>query len=243
MRTAYTVARVTATGFGAALIGLDSFYSWEHFRDPAAPILTMAAALTLPFAEIAWQHKRRALSFGLGALTVLLITIAFTAALERTASQRDAKVGEKRDGNSAITETRAALAKIEASAKAECGKRGPECRKLEAEERTLRKELAGLGAEKIADSMGSRMAQVLPLTQAQIALVQPMLLPVALQLGGILFLAFAAAPSAAETPVKRKARTPAPKPPASKPETARKRTRKAKLWPLGQPKLVVNNGR
>ena len=64
-----------------------------------------------------------------------------------------------------------------------------------------REALAAKPSERIEDSMAVRISTVLPfLTEEQVALYQPLALPLALQLGGFLMLSFGFAPGIVNEP-------------------------------------------
>jgi hypothetical protein len=207
----YLFQRIVATGAGAGLVGYTGWLSWLHFGDPSAPIAAIVRAGMLHFSEVCWRDGRkllRALIFlGLG---LLAVAISLSAALDRTASHKDAAVRERQTinlaGSLAKDDLTTAEAEVSATTTAEaqlCATGvGPLCRaersKLEAARQRVeeaRKRLLNAGAPIVEDSGAKRLAALLPfLSAADITLYQPVLLPVWLELGGIALLTFSLSP-------------------------------------------------
>ena len=88
----------------------------------------------------------------------------------------------------------------------ECTEPGARCRAAEEAVKKARERLLEKPVQRVIDSMGARITAVLPfLTPEQVRLYQPLTLPLGLQFGGYLLLAFGFAPaSVAAQPRRRK---------------------------------------
>ncbi|MCL4767758.1 MAG: hypothetical protein KJZ80_16140 [Hyphomicrobiaceae bacterium] len=238
--------QLVATAIGVGLVGYSAHLAWEHYQDPSAPIAATVGAGMLHFGEVAWRSRERLRSVAFIALSMLAVAISLTAALDRVASAKDAAIQSRQSENlarnlaqTAADDARAALETAEAAALAECKTgRGPKCLGLEARADAARQRavearaaLANAGAQIAEDSGAARLATVLPFTAAQISLYQPLMLPVWLELGGILMLTFGlsrptqakeVAPIAQPVAAMEPAEMPAPKA-AAKKRAARKK--------------------
>lgn len=182
----------------------------------AVIVVALLTAGSLSVMGTSW--RRRHLITAMGALLMFGAGAAFslTATLDRVASSRDSVVQQARSSNRAVTLVEEALAEAQAkvetaehSIAGECDglsperartliKRYPRCNtalnsRTEARESVsrLRTELASAGAKTTENSMGERIAALIPgVTPDDVTLYQPVLLPVALFLGGNLFFAF-----------------------------------------------------
>jgi hypothetical protein len=161
----------------------------------------------------------------LGALGLLAVTISLSAVIDRTSSRYDAQIEARQSENlpraeaqAAVREAKEALATAEAEATAECRSgSGPRCKGLEQRANEARERLAAartgltkLGARVAEDPAARRIAAVLHVSEAQVGLVQPLMLPIWLELSGLVLLTFGLSspkrlPEAAAKP-RRKAR-------------------------------------
>jgi hypothetical protein len=191
-------------------------------------VVTVIAAILLPLAERCWRRGRYLLATLLVAMLVPALSVIFTAAVERTGGAKDAadrdreaialRVGLTR---TAEREAKAAADAAEAKAADECSRsvnpkanpRGPLCKA--AEERAdskakalkaARDEMAKAGVVP-RDPMAARLAAVLPVSEEAIALYQPLILPLAISVLGLLLIAVGAhspKPPKAQAKGKRK---------------------------------------
>lgn len=220
----WDIRRGVSTLAGSTLVGLAAWYAWEHFKDPAAPIAAVFGAVMLHLGQHAWRSQQRALACSLAALSVFALLISLTAVIGRVASQNDVRSHTIASSNEMrrLAEVEEAEAKADRDAAArialaECSRadnpkadpRGPKCiaaekREKEARERldAARERLALMGVAKVEDSGARRLAAILPLTEAQIALYQPLLLPIWLELSGLALLTFGLSHRTAEPPEK-----------------------------------------
>jgi hypothetical protein len=179
-------------------------------------------------------------------MLVPALSVIFTAAVERTggakdAADRDRKAIALRVGltRTAEREAKAAADAAEAKAADECSRsvnpkanpRGPLCKA--AEERAdgkakalkaARDEVAKAGVVP-RDPMAARLAAVLPVSEEAIALYQPLVLPLAISVLGLLLVAVGAhspKPPKAQAKGKRKQKAkPKAKPPPKQPSPAK----------------------
>jgi hypothetical protein len=221
---AYTAQRIAASLVGAGLVGLSGWFTWQHAHDITAPIAAVVGAGMFHFGESAWRARRWLTALLLGALGLLAVLISLLAVVDRTSSRYDAATQSRASENlprvaaqQAVDEARKAVATAEAEATAECRSgNGPRCaglekRATEARERLAkaRSELTKLGARTAEDPAAQRIAAVLHVSEAQIGMVQPLLLPVWLELSGLVLLTYGLSSARREAPIekpKRKAR-------------------------------------
>jgi hypothetical protein len=82
---------------------------------------------------------------------------------------------------------------------------GVRCRAAEEAFKQARERLLEKPVQRVIDSMGTRITAVLPfLTPEQVRLYQPLTLPIGLQFGGYLLLAFGFAPGSVAAQPRRK---------------------------------------
>ena len=201
--TKYALRRVVATLTGAGLTGLSGWYAWEHFHDVSAPIAAVVGAGMFHYSEQCWRdrHPIRALQFLV--LGVLAASITLFATLDRVASAKDRRIQEKQSENLARVEAQGAktraeaeLAEAQAAADRECASgRGPKCRGLEQRAEAARQrvsvasaELVRLGATIAEDSLAKRLAAYTGVSEANVQLWQPVMLPAWLDLSGLVLL-------------------------------------------------------
>jgi hypothetical protein len=163
----------------------------------------------LHFVETSWGEGQRLRATAFAGLATLASLICLQAVLDRVSSAYDGKIQSKQSENLARVEGRKALDTLEAAVKAdeaaaaaECASgRGPKCKgaedRAEAARRRVkdaRNELVQLGAAIVEDPAAKRLAAILPWSEAQIALATPLMLPVWLELSGLVLLTYGLAP-------------------------------------------------
>jgi hypothetical protein len=145
-------------------------------------------------------------------------------------SKADGDIAAARGHNAGIKLAKQALADAEKSRDAECASGfGPKCEKREGMVAEVRAALAALPAEKVEDSMSKRIAAASGLSEATVALYQPLLFPLALpELGGFFFLAYGFARSVRSSHRHNRE----PRDPENGPAPSRKRKprRKRRRW-------------
>lgn len=201
----YTAQRIAASLIGAGLVGLSGYLTWEHSHDFTAPIAAVVGAGMFHFGETALRARRWLTGTLLGLLGLLAVAISLGAVIDRTSSRYDAAHQSRASENlprvaaeQAVTEAKQALTTAEAAVSSEClSGVGPKCKGLEtrvaqARERlkTARDGLTKLGARTVEDPSAKRIAAVLGVSEAQIAMAQPLLLPVWIELSGLALLTY-----------------------------------------------------
>jgi hypothetical protein len=177
-------------------------------------------------AERAWHGKRRILAILLWLALLPALTTILAAAIERTGGARDQANGERQAhaqrlelARTAVQDAKATADADEAAARAECSRaqkgadpRGPACKSLEARAEasrqrlaTARNEQANVGVVPV-DPQARRIAAVLPLSEEQVTLYMPLVLPMAISITGLLLVAAGVhrPPAPVKAPAKRK---------------------------------------
>lgn len=203
-----------ALGIGLALTGTDVWSNMEYQLSVeggitalvvAVPVASAAALTALPVARMAWRARRRFEAL-LCAITLVVATaFSLYATFDRTSSVRDAKraaLVARNQGpaqaEAALKAAEARLAKKEAEILAERkdGGCGRECRRLkgdlpglQAAIDTARQAVATAGPVIATDSAGDRIAHLTAglVSARTVDLLQPMLLPLLMFLGGLAF--------------------------------------------------------
>ncbi len=201
------VAVIAAVPLVAAETGLNAEHlaateGWASTLVLGAVGATLAAAIALPIAERALARGYRLKAFGLGLFFVVMLASSFSTSVGRVGGKHDGDVSSAQSHNAKMALARQAYEAAQASAADECKKRGPLCRKAEDAVNAARATLAAVPAAKVEDPMAKRLAAASGLSEATVALYQPLLFPLALQIGGFFFLAYGFAPAAREeTPI------------------------------------------
>jgi hypothetical protein len=201
----YTAQRIAASLIGAGLVGLSGYLTWEHSHDFTAPIAAIVGAGMFHFGESAWRARRWLTGALLGLLGLLAVAISLGVVIDRTSSRYDAAHQSRATENlprvaaeQVVTEAKQALTTAEAAVSAEClSGVGPRCTGLEtrvakARERlkTARDELTKLGAHTAENPSEKRIAAWLGVSEAQVAMAQPLLLPIWIELSGLALLTY-----------------------------------------------------
>lgn len=228
--------------------------------------VTILAASLPVLAERVWKDGRRVLSVLLYLMIIPALSVIVTAAIERTGSARDALTRSHDQHAYRIQLAKDDLAAAQAahdealdlqqeySAKAaEEGTRGgckSICQGLQAQAKAYgeaaqaaqvrvsqaRQALAAIGPPTY-DPMVSRLAAVLPLSEDQITLYQPLVLPLAISSLGILMIAVAASsPKARPRSGQKKKRSPPRRRPVPKKKLAAVQQASGSVVPLRRTK-------
>jgi hypothetical protein len=202
------IAKVVATGLGVALCGVETWLNAEHIAHAegwgsslvtAAIVASIGAAASLPFVERCWKTGQSAKAIGLALFFALMAGFSFTASTARVGGKHDIEVTTAQGDNAKAKIAQDAYEAAKKSASAECAKlRGTACRKAEKRLDEATAALQKAPAPKVEDSMARRIAAVLPVSEKQVQTFQPLLLPLAFQIGGFLFLALGLAPGKPE---------------------------------------------
>ncbi len=199
--------KIVAVIFAIPLVAAETGLNAEHLAASegwmstlvlGAVGATLAAAAALPIAERALARGYRIKAFGLGVFFLLMLAASFSTSVGRVGSKHDGDVSSAKGHNAKVTLAQQAYDAALKTVEDECKKRGPLCRKAEDAVKAAREMLVAVPAAKVEDPMAKRLAAASGLSEATVALYQPLLFPLALQIGGFFFLAYGFAPAAAE---------------------------------------------
>lgn len=184
---------------------------------PVATVVaaSVGAAAALPYAERAAKLSHWIKACGFTLLFLLMAVYSIGASVDRIGSMRDRKVDSAKVDNQKARAARELYEVRKKTMESECTVRGTKCRKAEELRDEALKMLSEKPGERTVDSMATRLSAVLPFASVeQVELYYPLSLPIALQLGGFLLLAFGLAPGkpVAETKAKTKRKTGTRKP-------------------------------
>lgn len=199
-----------AVGLGCLVVDTWSnveFIGWKAVTSPAdllnpaawnslmaaVVVVAIATAVSLAAAGASWRRGSFLLATGLLLAFGCGAAFSLSATLDRVGSTRDAAVEGRQSHNIAIERNEAALqgAPVDLTAWPRCREHKADAATARADVARLEAALAGLGAKREVDSMGARVAALLPwVTARQVQIYQPMLLPLALFLFGNLLVAF-----------------------------------------------------
>lgn len=206
MNTNTPLCKIAATTGGTALTGAAIVMNAQHvaasdgWTSPlvwAAIIVTACAAVTPPFAERAAKTGQPAKAALMWLFFALAVGFSLTASIARSSGYQEGKSATVEHANQKARLAREAYEQATAARDAECKTgRGPHCRALEDQVAALRNDLASATPVQSVDPGTERLAAVLGVGQDSVALYVPLLLPLGLELGGFIFLAFGLAPAA-----------------------------------------------
>jgi hypothetical protein len=218
----YRVRRIIATAVGVGLLTLSGWFSWNHFHDVTAPIAVFVGAGMFHFAETSWFERFRLRAVLFGGLALLAAFISLTGVVSRVGSVVDARLQQRQSENLprhqaqlALGEAEEELKTAEAAAGSECSSgHGPRCKGLEDREAAARQrvadaraKLAGLGARTVEDPLARRLAAIIPgVSEANVQLYLPLLLPTWLELSGLVLVSFGLAPPRRKVRIKARKR-------------------------------------
>ncbi|MBS0252413.1 MAG: hypothetical protein JSR78_15250 [Proteobacteria bacterium] len=194
---------------GLCLVGIETYGSVMYLlsRDGGFSYLVLAGAACtmlsgfLPWiGEKAWKDAQRLAGFFAFCILPLALSTIALAAIERSGSAMDAAnmpvTAQSRRvqlADDAIADAKVALDKASAAASAECSTgRGPHCESLESREAQAQAKLddarakaGNVGANK-TNALTSRLVAMLPLSEDQVTLYEPLVLPLTLSLLSVL---------------------------------------------------------
>jgi hypothetical protein len=202
--------KASATVGGAALTGTAVWLNAEHVANSegwfsplvlAGIFVTLCAAATPPLAERAAKTGQFAKAVVLWLFFALAVSFSLTASITRSGGHRDTQVVAVERGNVTARLAKDAYAIAVANRNAECASgRGPKCREAETHLSQARNSLRSAAPIRAADPAAERLATLLGVSEAAVALYSPIALPLGLELGGFIFLATGLSPwSAAKT--------------------------------------------
>jgi hypothetical protein len=158
-------------------------------------VASIGAAVFIPIAEAAAKAGQWFKALGFGVVFICMAAYALSASVERIGSHRDANIGAAQADNARAGLAKEAYEEAVKIASRECTKPGARCRAAEEAVKQARERLLQKPVQSVIDSLGTRITAVLPfLTPEQVRLYQPLTLPIGLQFGGYLLLAFGFAP-------------------------------------------------
>ena len=220
-RLAYSSLGLAAITGGVILTAIEVYGAVGYLVSQNQPnylvaggAMTTIVAAALPvLAARSWSHRRYVLAIMMWMAMVPALSVIVCAAVERTGSASDHANRDRQAianrivlARSAESEAKAAAAADEAAAAAECASgRKARCLGLEARADQSRQRLeaartavaqAGVAPK---DPMASRIAAVLPVSEAAVQLYQPLVLPLSISALGLLLIA-----SGAHQPKRRR---------------------------------------
>jgi hypothetical protein len=167
-------------------------------------VASIGAAVFIPIAEAAAKTGQWFKGIGFGLVFICMAAYALSASVERIGGHRDANIGAAQSDNARVDLLKKAYEEAEQIRARECTKAGARCRAAEEAVKQARERLLAKPVQSVIDSMGTRITAVLPfLTPEQVRLYQPLTLPIGLQFGGYLLLAFGFAPGGRAVRPKR----------------------------------------
>ena len=233
MKSSIPPWKAAATAGGASLTGAAVWLNAEHiaaaegWASPlvvAGVITTICAALTPPAAERVAREGQPLKAAVLWAFFGLAVTFSLTASVSRSGGHRDAEVAGNASVNLKAMLATEAYEEAKTVKQDECKNgRNAKCRKAEDALTAARNALATSPTPRVADPGAGRIANILGVSEANVALYSPLALPLGMELGGFIFLATGLAPR------RRAAQNAAP---------PRKVKTKAKAKPRGKGKSV-----
>lgn len=219
--------KVAATLAALPLIAAETALNAEHLAHAGGWLSTLvagaigatiAAAAALPIAERAVAQGCWLKAAGLAIFFAAMLAFSFSTSVGRVGSQADGDLAAAQSHNGKLMLAREAYQAATATQEAECGSgRGPRCRAAETALTAAREALQAAPAAKAENAMAKRLAAASGLSEATVALYQPLIFPLALQLGGFVFLAYGLSPrretalKAKPKPKARAKRTPKPR--------------------------------
>ena len=206
--------KIIATIGGTALTGAAVWMNAEHvaagegWQSPlvaAGVIVTLCAAVSPPFAERAAKDGQTAKAALLWLFFGLAVCFSLSASITRSSDYVADKAGDIQSAQQAAKIAKEKHADLTAQRDAECATGiGANCRALRKQVTDAwanYETLAQAAPTKSADAGNERLAAVLRIDQATVALYTPLFLPLGLELGGFIFLAFGLAPRRREAAI------------------------------------------
>lgn len=195
---------------------------WYSPLVAAGIIVTICAAATPPLAERAMKNGQPAKAVMLWAFFALAVGFSLSASISRSSSYVAGKTTTAETINRTAKLAQEAYDAAKKSMEAECAKRGNRCRDMEKKADAARLALANAKPVQAVDAGSDRLAAVLGIDETKVQLYVPLLLPLGLEIGGFIFLAFGLAPrrredieapvtitQTSETPLQTVAKAPA----------------------------------
>jgi hypothetical protein len=237
------LSKITAIGIGVSLAAVETWLNVDFvskteglLSSPVAAVVasSVGAAAAIPYAERSAKQGHWLKAFGYALFFVLMVCFSITSSVDRIGTKHDRQTDSIKADNATVQLRREAYAAAQRKQEAECTKHGPRCRAAEDATEAARKGLIENPAQRVEDPMAARISAVLGfVTAEQVALYQPLFLPVALQLGGFLMLAYGFGPRLTEAGQPRRKKG------NRKPRKPRKPSAKMVQAVPSKPKLVA----
>jgi hypothetical protein len=193
------LAGMGGAGLTAAAVWLNAEHvavaeGWNSPLVLAGVIVTLCAASAPPMAERAAKTGQPLKAAMIWLFFVLAVGFSLSASIARSSGYVAGKIASAESGNKAVQLAEEAYAAAKKSVEAECAKRGEKCRALEKKADDARAALMTAKPVQSADPGSERLAAVLGVDEASVQLYVPLLLPLGLEFGGFIFVAFGFAP-------------------------------------------------
>jgi hypothetical protein len=185
------ITKIVATCLGVALCGVETWLNAEHTASSegwgsslvtATIIASISAAAALPIAERTWVDGQKAKAVAMCVFFMLMAGFSFSTSSGRLGGKHDAEVTTALAHNATLEIRRESLSAAKKTAEDECKVRGPRCRASEDAVQAALKALQAAPVKVTEDSAAKAIA------------ASPLLLPLAMQLGGFVLLAYGMAP-------------------------------------------------
>jgi hypothetical protein len=177
----------------------------SHRSFSPASSWTLYAAATPPFAERTAKAGEPAKAAALWLFFALAVSFSLIASITRAGGHRDAQAAATQQSNIKTRLANEAYETAVANRVAECASgRGPRCRAAEVILAEARRALGQAGPIRTADPAAERLATLLGIREASVALYSPLALPLGLELGGFAFLATGLSPRSKKPDAKPK---------------------------------------
>lgn len=205
MITSTPIWKIAATVGGIALTSVAVWLNATHIAHAegwASPlvaagiIITICAAFTPPAAERAAKTGQPVKAIVLWIFFSLAVLFSLSASISRSSGYADGKIASAGQINLKAQLAEEAYKSAQTTQADECKKRGSKCRAAEDAVKAARAALATAAPVVAADPGSARLAAVLGISEATVAMYGPLLLPLGLELGGFIFLAFGLSPAA-----------------------------------------------
>jgi hypothetical protein len=200
------VAKVVATFLGAAMCGVETWLNAEHIAHAegwlsslvaVAITASIGAASALPLAEHALKTGQPAKGLGLVVFFLVMAGFSLSASVGRVGGKLDGEISAARSDSRAAVLAKETYDEAKAAVGDTCTdttRGSTKCRKAQRALADARNAYQESPAERVGDPAADRIAAILPVTPEAYRIVQPLLLPFGLQLGGFLLLALGLAP-------------------------------------------------
>jgi hypothetical protein len=167
---------------------------WTSPLVSAGVIVTICAAGTPPLAERAAKTAQPLKAVLLWAFFALALGFSLTTSISRSSGYADGKIAAAEKIAEKAKLAKEAYAAAQATQADECKRRGPKCRAAEDAVVEARRSLVIAAPAAAVNSGAERVSAVLGVSEASVEMYSPLLLPLALELGGFVLLALGLAP-------------------------------------------------